>query len=284
MCLAASSLAISGFFAKLAMRSVSLNLAITTRFVVPWMLTAGWLLTRGQWSSVRRPDLVACIPRALALCLAQYCLYAAIERCGLSLATILYNTGPIFITLHSSLRYRMFSWQRLLAVSLGFSGVLLLSAGSLDAGNRDFLWLGLLAGLFQAASQILLHRATRTLGTTLVMLHVYAVGSLFWLSLLSLLRPPLVHPDSGQTWGWVALWLLGAALGSMGNQQWRGEAYRRVDDPALLSPLIYLSIAVSLLLDHLVFYTHLRPLQGLGTVLIVGGALLGNPARTARAR
>lgn len=279
MALAASSLAVSGFFAKLSMQWVSLNLAVTSRFLVPWVLTAGWLVARGQWSTIRRQDLVACIPRALALCLAQYCLYAAIERCGLGLATILYNTGPIFIMLHSSWRYRTFSWPRLGAVCLGFSGVLLLSWGHLEGSHHRYLWLGVLAGLFQAASQILLHQATRTLGTTLVMLHVYAIGSVFWLTLLALLRPQLLLSADTLEWPWLALWLLGAALGSMGNQQWRGEAYRRVEDPAILSPLIYLSIAVSLLLDHLVFATHLRPVQGVGTLLIVLGALLANPRR-----
>lgn len=277
MCLAASSLAVSGFFAKLALNAVSLNLAVTTRFVLPWLLTAGWLLVQGRLSQVRRQDFIACIPRALALCLAQYFFYAAIEKCGLGLATILYNTGPIFITLHSSFRYRIYSWRRLLAVGSGFSGVLLLSGGNVESAQGSFLWLGVLAGLFQAASQILLHQATRTLGTTLVMLHVYAAGSCFWMAVLVATRPTLIHTDSSSLPGWVGLCLVGAALGSMGNQQWRGEAYRRVNDPAVLSPLIYLSIAVSLLLDHLVFQTHLNALQGLGATFIVGGALLASP-------
>lgn len=281
MALAASSLAVSGFFAKLAMASVTLHLAVTTRFVLPWMLTAAWLWSSGQGSQVRRQDMISCVPRALALCLAQFCLYGAIERCGLGLATILYNTGPIFITLHSALLHRAFSHRRLSAVGLGFLGVVLLSSGKASGSGMEYLWLGVLAGLFQAASQILLHQATRTLGTTLVMLHVYAIGSLFWLLILALARPELVHHPihSGQSWGLVGLWLLGAALGSMGNQQWRGEAYRRVDDPAVLSPLIYLSIAVSLLLDKLVFNTQLQPLQWLGAAVIVTGALLANPAR-----
>lgn len=276
MCAAASSLAVSGFFAKLAMHSVDLYLAVTSRFFIPLVLTASWLRWRGALTQFEGVHLRQSIPRALALCLSQFCLYAAIQMSTLSQATILYNLGPIFITLYSSLRSRSLSGLRVLAVGLGFAGVLCMSGSQGAPAHTRALAVGVLSAFFQAASQILLHRATRKMGTTLVMLYVYLIGSLVWLGYLLVTLHPIALLPGCQTPVWVAVWLLGSALGSLGNQQFRGEAYRRVEDPAVLSPLIYLSIAVSVGLDHLFFQTRLRPEQWLGGALIVAGALVSS--------
>lgn len=276
MCLAATCLAISGFFAKLAMRSVDLYLAVTSRFVLPLLLTTAWLGLGRQMGHLRWQDCRHSVPRALALCLSQLCLYASIQYGSLGLATILYNTGPLFISLYSGVRKRSFSSVRLLALTLGFGGVLVMSGLRSWQAQSAALLTGVCSGFFQAASQILLHRATRQMGTTMVMFYVYLVGSMAWLGYLLVTRHAWAFLPGAEPVTWVWLWLLGSALGSMGNQQFRGEAYRRVEDPAVLSPLIYLSIAVSLALDHLVFQTHLRPDQWLGGGLIVIGALVSS--------
>ena len=134
---------------------------------------------------------------------------------------------------------------------------------------------GLLAALFQAASQILLHRASKQMDTTMLMFYTYLVGSAAWLAFLALTAHPLAVREPGPL-GWF---LLLSALGSMGNQQFRAEAYRRVEDPATLSPLIYLSVAVSALLDWLVFRTVLGPGQWAGCLLILAGALISTRDR-----
>lgn len=272
MSLAATSLAVSGFYAKLAMRSVDLYLAVTSRFVLPCLLTGLWLIARHRTGEFNKDDLRASVGRSLALCLAQFTFYAAMQTSSLAQATILYNTGPLFITLHSAITRRVLSKERVLALTLGFTGVCIMGGAFHPQTDVGPVALGVLAGFFQSVSQILLHRASRQMDTTMLMLYTYVVGSVAWGLYLVLTMHPIALLPTAEPPKWVVLWLLGAALGSMGNQQLRGDAYKRVADPAVLSPLIYLSVAVAAALDYLVFRTQLQAHQWLGAVLIIAGA------------
>lgn len=270
MILAASSLAASGFYAKLAMRFIDPYLAVTSRFLLPAVLTA--LLLRGRLREFRVRELRLSISRSLALCLAQLFLYFAMERGSLAQATILYNTGPVFITAWSCLSRRRLSTPRLVALSLGFLGVCVMNYTS-QAAATPVVVFGVLAAFFQAASQILLHRASKQMDTTLLMLYTYIVGSLAWLGFLGVTAHPLAVKNSAEPLA-LGAWLLLSALGSMGNQQFRAEAYRRVDDPATLSPLIYVSVAVAAGLDWLIFHNVLSAGQWVGGALILLGAFV----------
>jgi drug/metabolite transporter (DMT)-like permease len=274
MIASAASLASSGFFAKMAMRSASTFTAVFTRFAIPAVLTLGVLALARRLRELHWRGLLDNIPRGLALCLAQYFLYVAMVNMPLALATILYNSGPIFITLYSIMRKRRVDGRQLGSLALGAVGVCVMLHVE-RAQLSSYAIAGILAGLFQAVSQIALHRATRRGDSpTVVMLWTYVVGLGACLLVLATGQAGLRFMPSATSWWLISLWLLLAAAGSMGNQQFRGQAYALVEDAASLSPIIYATVPISAAFD-IVFYHLIPDLQeAAGGSLVIVAALL----------
>lgn len=249
MCLAATSLAVSGFFAERAMEGAPVGLTLFARFFLPLLAIAPLLLTTRFREGLSLEHWRTHLVRAGFLVASQWLFFLYVQKATLLQAVVLYNTGPLFITAYSHfVRKQRTEGPVLFGVVLGFLGVgLTFRAGLL---RYDYWALcGILAGLSVAVSQLTLHSSCRREKNGHVMFFTYAVASLLCLGPALLAMPRAPGGLSGALGGAGLASLVVMAAGSIGNQWFRGLAYRCVENASVLSPLIYFSIPVSGALD-----------------------------------
>ncbi|MDF5714132.1 MAG: EamA family transporter [Rhizonema sp. NSF051] len=112
--------------------------------------------------------------------------YLAIQQLSVAVAIVLLFTAPILVVLWSALTSRQVpSRSVLVTLILSVVGVVLVS-NVLASDARQVSWLGigigLLAAVFFAAYIILLEKLSETRESSRVLLTIFAVASLFWLT------------------------------------------------------------------------------------------------------
>jgi len=261
MLVSALCFACSGFFGQRGVERIDYWLTLFMRFAFPFALLA--LVAAWSFRSLpARPDRTQVV-RAFSLVMSQGLFFAAAVKTSLFLAMVLYNTGPIFTIVFDAIRTRRISVTALLAALIGFSGVLL----TLWEGTRNinlFALVGLASGAFLAISQLSLYASAKKKTHFETMYYTYGIGSVLLLPVLatvSLERGAL--PATAST-SYSVLVLLLVGLFSMGNQYFRSLAYEHVNSIQIVSPFVYATIPIALVLD-LAFnakYPALLPILG----------------------
>ncbi len=263
---------LSGFFGLQAVGLLGDWPVVLARFAIPLAVLGAGLGSRIR-HAMREVCLVQML-RAAFLVASQALFLATASRGGLFLAVVLYNTGPLFLVLvEAAHRRRPPSRLPLLGVALGFCGVGTIHGASSGA-SACMVLLGVGSGICFALSQFTLYLAARDRDH-----HVVLVQTCLWCVLLAAV-PCLwarAHPwpaADAATWVRLALALVLAGLFSLGNQWFRGLAYRRAKSAAALAPYLYFGVLASACLDAVSKGVMPSPGTGVGTLLIVGGALL----------
>lgn len=208
------------------------------------------------------------LARGLAIAAAQFCFYLAITKMELATASTLTFIGPVFITLLSIpiLGHRVGGW-RLLAVTTGFAGVLLImSPGSEVFTPYSLLPLG--AALGYSLSTVCVRLVDDDVPTPLINMYA-SVGALAGALGILLTTGGYQAVDSASDW------FLLLAMGLVGGCAVLSliTAYR-LAKPSSLSPFEYFGIPFAFVLGWIFFgeapFDTLIP----GVFLIVAGGLL----------
>lgn len=267
MTIAAISIALSSFFAKLSMTGgYSLQLTVLARFSIPLALLCIFFikikfLPKIIWTTIRIQA-----TRAICLTSSQFLLFYALQKIPLSEAMILYSTGPIFILLYDFVTGKKPTLMTLLSLLLGMIGVCLMLQLGTAIINR-YVWVGLASGVCLSISQILLHKSSQKEHPLNILFYIYLFTTLLSFILFLCLGSSTSPYNTISFYGPLFALAL-AGIFSLGNQFFRGRAYSLVATPSLLSPIIYFSILVSAFLD-LVYFKSFPNLQ-----VMIGGLLV----------
>ena len=161
--------------AKLVASDVPVPLIVMVQYSICLAVMLPWLMRSGvKVLKTRRP--AAHLMRGVTGWLCFYVYYLALAHIPLVDATLLRNTGPLFVPLAVWLWLKVLipgkSWGPMI---LGFSGVLLILRPQLD-GIDPWHFVGLMSGFFLAFSMV----GTRTLSTTepssLILFYYFAIS------------------------------------------------------------------------------------------------------------
>lgn len=269
MLVSVSSISLSSFFAKLLMGSLSIYTALFSRFFIPFVLLAVLFYVFKLYQNLDFKNMRSHVIRAIALISSQFCLFFSMRGIPLSEATVLYNTGPIFMMLFALLSGQRLTLKHWLALVLGTVGILMICHIQTGAINR-YVLVGLLSGLAFCISQLSFQQASKKDETLNIMFFLYGLTSCILLIILLLVHPISVSSQAFTVNTYLLAFLLGVT--SLSNQFFRGKAYARSAHPNTLAPLLYLAVFISAFLD-LIFFHILPDNQSItGGVLIILGA------------
>src|SRR5262245_26731914 len=273
----ASAVALTGVaaFAQIAINATSVPWSLFLRFalcaallllVAPrTRLHALRLIPRVQWARV-----------AFVMC-SQFALFSYLSRGTLLNGMLLYQTGPLFtpvlawLLLRKSIRV-----PGIVSIVLGFVGVALVlhpTPGTVD----DLMLLGLASGFFNSCSQLALYAGGRdesALGETDNLFQFFTLCAAACLVVLAFLPADLARGVARLADLPVAVAFIALAACALANQYARSVAYRNVRNPANLGPFLYLSIALSALIDWAAYDIVPSRLALLGGVFILASAVV----------
>lgn len=274
MLLSATGLACVGLFGQLIGLQLSLVATIFWRFVCAFSLCFLFLGIREGFLNLFHIDHIRSnLLRAFFVLTSQYCFFYYLERNTLFNATVLLNTGPLFIPLiERGIFGHAVSRATWVGVLVSFLGVLCILQP--DKGIFSFLSLvGLIAGLGQGASQTVFGRNAKETRAEISVLH------LFLLCLVISAIPYFFWGAPGEEFSIIqenqVLWLLLAGLGiaSTFNQLARARAYQ-LTSPSRLAAFFYFSVILSGLFDWWLFGKQPNFLSVIGAALTVLGGVL----------
>ncbi|PEW78835.1 hypothetical protein CN424_14820 [Bacillus cereus] len=289
MILSGISFSLSGFFAEHAIVSGDFFLTLTARFLIPFLLLIPFIITRMKnisfWINSYKQ-----LPRAFSIIISQALFFLCAAKTSLFIAMVLYNTGPIFICLFTLFsKTKRATWLEVIAAFVGFLGVfLILKTGSIDYESFFYLGIGVFSGVSLAFSQFFLHKSAQTDDNLSIMTYTYLYGTII-AGILSALFSKESYSEVFTTTPIVLLFLLLMAMGSLGNQWFRGKAYKLTARISNLSALLYLNILFSLILDIIFNKSIPSFIQVTGAIFVMGIAVIpviqrGNKKHTEQRR
>lgn len=212
-----------------------------------------------------RPHLI----RGALACVAMWFTYLAFARLPVTQAQTLIYLAPVLVVPFAIWRLKERpGWRTLLAVGLGFAGVLLILGLAFDAGRTALVGAlsGIAAAVLIAVIQVTIRAMTATESTLSIALS-------FTVIVLAVMTPTAALG----TWVWpqgAALWaLVGAGVFGALNLVCLAEALARAP-AATLAPLDYTGLFWALLIDWLIFAQLPGSTGILGSVLITLAALV----------
>ena len=248
---------------------------VLVRTLVGGLLLTAIVLLRGGFDreAVRaeRRDLLF---GGVALGLNWVALFTAYRLLNVSLATLIYYAGPMLVLLFSPLLFReSLTPQKIAAVVIVAAGLFCITGSITSAGmSLTGLLAAVLSALFYASLIIFNKRIVKTGGmqTAALELDVAFVVVLIYV----LLTAGIPHPLKADIPYLLVLGLVNTGLAYMlyftGLQKLPGQSV------ALIS---YVDPVSALVFSALLLHETMTPLQVLGAVLIIGGALLGELRR-----
>ncbi|WP_089124141.1 DMT family transporter [Vibrio algivorus] len=269
MILSTLCLSLSGFVAKYLEEIVPINVLLIARLFIP----ASIMLVAALWVKASVPCLretLVISRRSVFIALTQFCFFSALVNLSLIELAVLFSTGPLFIPLIERVLYGVkLSLPVILTLLVSFTG-LIIQSGILE--EFDFQWgmgFGLLAGFFNACSQVSMYRASKIKAHSLMI-----NGISFLVASILVLPVSFLMVDSSTSILPISLFpyvILIAVMGglSIGTQLFRTSAYRKAISTAELAPIFYLNILISALMQFLFFDERFTSHQILGLSLIV---------------
>ena len=238
------------------------------------LLTAIVLLRGGFDREAVRAEWRDLLFGGVALGLNWVALFTAYRLLNVSLATLIYYAGPMLVLLFSPLLFReSLTPQKIAAVAIVAAGLFCITGSITSAGmSLSGLLAAVLSALFYASLIIFNKRIVKTGGmqTAALELDVAFVVVLIYV----LLTAGIPHPLKADIPYLLVLGLVNTGIAYMlyftGLQKLPGQSV------ALIS---YVDPVSALVFSALLLRETMTPLQVLGAVLIIGGALLGELRR-----
>lgn len=272
MLISASGLAIVGLLAKIGMNEFSVLALIFWRFFASFFICFLFFLIKNQLKGFFNfKDIKLQLLRVLFLLGAQYSFFYYLHKNTLLNATVLLNTGPLFIPLiEKCILGNKVGKSTWIAIVISFIGMLCILQP--DGGIFSLMsFIGLFAGISQGASQVVFGMTSKKENVEINLLH------LFLLCMLATMIPYLCAPST-----WLVkeelvtasvLLIIGIGIASMCNQLSRAVAYAN-GSPSRLSPFFYISVILAGLFDWLIFHKTPNTLSIIGAALVFLGAAL----------
>ncbi|USD68087.1 DMT family transporter [Vibrio sp. SCSIO 43136] len=272
------SLSLTGVFAKFLSEEMSTQLHAFIRFILPALvLILPMVLNRislpqaGMWRTL--------MIRAACLASCQVCFIHAIGELTLVESIVLFSTGPLFMPVLEKVIFG----NQVKAVTLGclfltFVGVLFLAGDVRTVELKPELLLGLLAGVFNAGSQVSLFRASQyQLSSVAINFWCFLIAAVLMSPMLMILELPsgdslLLDFPFEHSFIWIMAFTM--TLMIINTQLCRSKAYRLVSSGSALAPLIYTNLVFSLIWQWLLFDETLTPQKYLGLAIIVSATLI----------
>ncbi len=277
MLLSSIFIALVSLLAKQTTLIVGLSLSLILRFVLPLIvLTLVLTITkvRLRFSASIRLH----IYRALFITVSQFCLFYYLQSGSLMNGTLLVNTSPIFIMLINVMFFKR-SVNKLTWLSLGlgmFATVCLLQPNhGLLHGN---VTIGLSAGLFSAAAQLLNHKLSQYENEVMICWHLYFFCTLMICALFLIIPHHYYHlPMLITLLTEKKLYLYYAVfiISSFSSQVLRSRAYAHVVSAASLAPFLLVSVLMASILDWCVYHVLPDGLSLFGAGLMGASIIMG---------
>jgi drug/metabolite transporter (DMT)-like permease len=273
-------LSIYGLFAKFTLSITSIPLLLFLRFFIPFILMLPVLLWLGTFKRIFPvQNLKNQFLRSLSTVVSQLSFFYYLTSASLLDATMLLNTGPIFIPiiawfLHGHSVGKKTWWS----IGIALIGVALIvkpTQGIFDL----FSLVGLLAGIATAFSQVFYGVNVEKESQDQNLFYVYFLGTL--LSVPALLAHFVIYKTNTFSLnegafserGEVIIFMIALGVTSIGNQFFRGMSYRHAK-PTSLAPFLYSTVVFSGLWDWFFFQRTPDYFAILGTLLILLASLL----------
>lgn len=266
-----------GFFSKEGTTITSIPFLVFVRFsvplviIIPFILSMKSLKSFGKMRNVRNQVL-----RAFSVIITQYSLFFYLTKTSLLNATMLWNTGPVFVPIIAALFYRQhigkITWLSSLVALVGVACVIKPNSGIFD----PYSIFGLIAGIGQGYSLVLygINRIHHDIKENLI--YFYGFTSFFALIILVATNGVLERSIqiSSTISPLAAIWLfIAMSLCSIFSQTFKGVAFN-FKKPASLSPFFYFSVIIAGIIDW-VFYKHPPDfLAVIGTLLVILGSFI----------
>ncbi|CAH7422844.1 Permease of the drug/metabolite transporter (DMT) superfamily [Vibrio chagasii] len=290
MLLSTLSLSLSGLVAKYLSEAMPISLLSFVRFFLPSLLIFLFLI----FSKISRPTGSMWKPlvmRAIFMVACQWCFLTSLQTLTLVEGVVLFSTGPLFIPLLEKLMFgTKIHTTTIFCLAITFVGVVMMAEdwSQFKFGSeflRPELLLGLLAGVFNSASQVSLYRASKTSLTpaelnawTFLVAAILVIPMLVFTSVQGVSG---VQADSGilntlkavDQIGWIGIGAFGLALCTVNTQIFRSKAYKLAESGSQLAPLIFTNMLFSALWQGVFFDDVFSTQQLVGINLIVAASI-----------
>lgn len=271
------SLSVTGLLTKFLSSSFDVTTLAFLRFALPALLIFLILL----FTKIRRPNVAMAkllVVRALCIGACQLCFIYALNKLSLVESVVLFGTGPIFIAVLEKVIFNIkLHRSTIVALLMTFIGVVMLANNGSGFVIKPELLVGLLAGFFNAGSQLSLYKASKTEMSGLeTNAWTFGIASLILLPMVMFSHWPSsqsIFSDNAVNTG-VLLALAIMALLIINTQVSRHKAYSTADSSSQLAPLIYSNLAFTALWQFLLFDVDFSHTQLLGLMLIVMTSVL----------
>jgi drug/metabolite transporter (DMT)-like permease len=201
---------------------------------------------------------------------AQYCFFYYFQKNSLLNATVLLNTGPIFIPLfEKAFLQRAIGKSTWISLIVSFIGVIFV----LQPNREIWTWMsliGLLAGVCQGASQVIFGINAKGERADFGLLYLFFLAAV--ISSIPYLFERTEGVPSELSLEIIGL-ILALALFTILNQSFRGMAYQH-STPGRLSSFLYLSVPVAGFFDWVIFAHIPNMLSIIGAFLVILGGFL----------
>lgn len=281
------SLSLSALAAKYLSDQLSIELLSLMRFLIPAVVIF-IVLSFSKITIPKRAMWGTLAIRAVTVTACQLCFLLALGSLTLVESVVLFGTGPLFIPLLEKLFFGVtIKSSTKLGLLLTFIGVILLAGDVSGITLKPELLYGLGAGLFNAATQLSLYRATKG---DLTPLEIngwgFLLASICVLPLLAyngfssqdlmIINEPIVHSEI-----WAVLIILSALI--INTQLFRVKAYKLVESNSQLAPLIFTNLLFATLWQKLFFAENFTHSQLAGISLVISASMIQVFTPTARA-
>ncbi len=266
--------AVAAAMGKYVQESVSADQVVLAQNLVGLLICLPLLYFRGGWGAFRTGVIGTHLIRGMAGAFSWLFFFLSINKLSLVDAVLFINTGPLMIPIILWIwtRERMQGkiWW---GVLIGFIGIIFVLHPS-TAGFKPVMGLALLSGLGLAIAFV----AVRILGHTerpvLILVYYFAVSSIV------LLPFAIWNWQSIGAVQWAAMVVMGLFYVILQFALTYAFSYGRV---SVLSPLIYLAVVWSGILDW-IFWHDIPGWESLiGTTLVILGGVLSITMRSAHA-
>ncbi|HSX26590.1 MAG TPA: DMT family transporter [Chlamydiales bacterium] len=269
----AAFLALTGLLGKLGIEQLSLTALIFWRYlsalffciVLLWVARKlhGWI---SHFQHIKMHLL-----RTFFVLVAQYSFYFYLQKNSLMNATLLINTGPLFIPfIEWGLMGTKIGRSTWISLLISFVGVVLVLQPDRDIFTL-MSFIGLLSGLAQGASQVVFGLNSQTERSDLGVFYLFILTPLFTFPFYLIEGSTWI--DTPASWNWTILLVAALGISSVCNQLLRAEAYEH-SSPSRLSVFLYFSIVVAGFLDWIFFNYLPNFLSIIGAALVIIGGVL----------
>ena len=270
MLLSAVGLALTGLLGKIGLESMDLTALIYWRFLTAFILCLAFIWITGSFKGVFHPENFKMhLLRAFFVLVTQYCYYFYLEKATLLNAVVLLNTGPLFIPIIEKFVFKdrigVSTW---VAVIVSFIGAVCVIQPDSDLFT-SMGWIGLVAGLSQAASQVVFGINSKAERSDLGVLYLCFLCAIFSFLPFLLMERSWIDVQNPEIY-WV---IVGIGIATLFNQSFRAAAYRHAT-PSKLASFMYFSVLLAGLWDWMFFDKIPNTLSLIGAALVVTGGIL----------